>query len=458
MPPTERYDVVVVGAGPSGAASAYWLARRGWNVALVERKHFPRPKTCGDALTPRAVHQLEAMGLGGWLATRQHFGSLRSVAAGRELTLAWPDHPNLPSEGAMVARADLDGIVAARAASAGAVLLEGHEVLAVQEAAERADVIVRTGSGAEPKRLAATVVVVADGANSRLGRALGATRRRDWPLGMAIRTYLCSPRSDEATIESHLEIRDPVSRRPLPGYGWVFPMGDGRVNVGIGLLSVGGHGKTPNTSRLLEHFVEQVRSSWSLTDDPRSGPPTGGKLPMGLAVGPCYGRRHVMVGDAAGTVNPFNGEGIAYGYETGRLAARHVDQALRSGDLDALAGYAQALEVTLGGYYAFARLAMGVIGRPEVLGVLLEAGMRSERLMGWVLRIMSNMLRPDEVAVPELATAAATSALDALALFREPLERRARRRLTPPPRRSGQPLPIHAQATGTAPRRVPEQA
>jgi geranylgeranyl reductase family protein len=433
MPPAEHYDVVVVGAGPSGAASAYWLARCGWHVALLERKHFPRPKTCGDALTPRAVRQLEAMGLGTWLEGRHRFAGLRSLAAGRSMTLAWPDHPELPSQGAIVERRELDQIVAANAERAGATLLQGHEALGVEVTPGCAEVEVRSDASEEPIRLSAEVVVVADGANSRIGRALGASRRRDWPLGMAIRTYLRSPRADEATIESHLEIRDPVSKRPMPGYGWVFPMGDGRVNVGIGLLSVGGRNKTPNTSHLLEHFVEQVRGPWSLVEDPLAGAPTGGKLPMGLAVGPRHGPRHLLVGDAAGAVNPFNGEGIAYGYETGRLGALVVDQALRSGDLAALAAWEEALDDALGSYYAFARTAMRVIGRPEVLGPLLQVGMRSERLMGSVLRIMSNMLRPDELAPTELVAKGAAAALSALSPLGSRLASRARPQPTPLP-------------------------
>ena len=172
----------------------------------------------------------------------------------------------------------------------------------------------------------ARYVVVADGANSRFGRALGTARDRDQPMGMALRGYYTSPGHDQPFIESHLDIRD-GDGEVVPGYGWIFPLGDGRVNVGVGLLSTDRRWKGVNTSTLMDHFVAGAPEEWELSPATCLGPPTGGKLPMGLAVGPRVGATTLVVGDAGGSINPFNGEGIAYGYETGRLAAASLGEA-----------------------------------------------------------------------------------------------------------------------------------
>lgn len=400
-----HHDVLVIGGGPAGASCAYWLAEAGWDVCVLERKHFPREKTCGDGLTPRSVRQLEDMGLGSDLAGRHHrYQGLRALAGGRVLELSWPEHPSYPGYGYVVTRADLDAMVAERAAKAGARLRQGTEAVApvVEEGVLRGAQVRVKGSGTEEVR--ARYLVVADGANSRFGRALGTGRERGWPLGMAIRGYYRSPRADEPWIESHLDLRD-RDGAVLPGYGWVFPLGDGRVNVGVGLLStsIRADGKTINTSRLMDAFVASAPASWGLSAESSCGPPTGGKLPMGLAVGPRSGPTHLVVGDAGGAINPFNGEGIAYAYETGRMAAFAVAQALASGDPAALAGYARRLEETYGLYYKVARAFVRIIGRPRLMATLVGTGMRDASLMEWVLRIMANLLRPDELGPAEAA-------------------------------------------------------
>ncbi|HEY2429037.1 MAG TPA: geranylgeranyl reductase family protein [Acidimicrobiales bacterium] len=396
-------DVLVVGGGPAGAACAYWLAEAGHEVTLLERKHYPREKTCGDGLTPRSVRQLEDMGLAEALARHHRFDGLRSMAFGRTVELRWPEHPDLPPYGYVITRADLDELVARRAAKAGATVLEGHEALApvVNRGLVRGAVVRDKATGTVQEHTA-RYVVVADGANSRFGRSLGTSRDRSYPLGMAIRGYFQSPRHDEPWIESHLDIRD-KDGNVLPGYGWIFPLGDGRVNVGIGLLSTFNQWKAVNTSHLMDAFVDYAPASWGLSPSTSCGPPTGGRLPMGLSVGPHAGPTYLVVGDAGGAINPFNGEGIAYAYETGRMAAEAVHQALESGDGLALAGYDARLRAEYGLYYKVARAFVRIIGHPEMMKALVSTGMRSRTLMDWVMRIMANLLRPDELGPAEAA-------------------------------------------------------
>jgi geranylgeranyl reductase family protein len=420
------HDVLIVGGGPSGSACAYWLAEAGWDVALVEKKVFPREKTCGDGLTPRAVRQIADMGLEASLTGAHRYQGLRAHAYGKVLDLPWPEHPSFPSYGYVITRHDLDQIVNERAEKAGAAVWQGTEAIApiladtpgsstaaagTSAPLDRGSVsslpacvgaVVKNKDSGQTREIRARYVVVADGANSRFGRMLGTGRNRNQPMGMALRGYYRSPGHDETFIESHLDIRD-ADRNVVPGYGWIFPLGDGRVNVGVGLLSTDRRWKGVNTSHLMDAFVAWAPKAWELSPETCLGPPTGGKLPMGLSVGPHRGPTTLVIGDAGGSINPFNGEGIAYGYETGRLAAASLGEAL-SGDGElALARYEQRLEDAYGLYYRVARAFIKMISQPELMKVCVATGMHSESIMSWLLRIMANLLRPDELGPAEAA-------------------------------------------------------
>ena len=400
---SDRYDVLVIGGGPSGAAAAYWLAQQGRRVLVVEKKRFPREKTCGDGLTPRAVRELHGMGLAEPLTDYLRYDGLRSIAHGVTLELAWPEHPDFPPYGYVVRRRELDEMVVGQAVKAGATLWPAAEATEplVEGGLVTGAIVHRKESGTrEPVR--ARYLVVADGANSRFGRALGAARDRSYPLGMAVRGYFESPYHDDPWIESHLDLRDREGNH-LPGYGWVFPVGDGTVNVGVGLLSTFSGWKSVNTSRLMDAFVATAPPRWGISPESSCGPPTGGKLPTGGSVRPATGPTWVVVGDAGAAVNPFNGEGIAYAYETGRIAADALELALATGDGLALQRYPERLEELYGLYFKVARAFVKAIGNPAVMRELTRVGMRSRTLMEWVLRIMANLLRPDELGPAEAA-------------------------------------------------------
>jgi geranylgeranyl reductase family protein len=397
-------DVLVIGAGPSGSSCAYWLARAGHDVVLVERKAFPREKTCGDGLTPRSVRQLQDMGLAQELAACHRYEGLRSHGFGRSLELPWPPVPGLPRYGYVVTRKDLDAMVADHAAKAGATLwvhTEAAEPIMEGQALRGARLVAK-GDDGRSGRVKARYVVVADGANSRFGWSIGNQRNRAYPQGMALRGYWSSPRHDEPWIDSWLDLRD-QGGNAMPGYGWIFPLGDGRINVGVGLLTTSAKWKGANTTQMLEAFCSFVPESWGISPATCLGPATGGRLPMGLSVGPRSGPTHLVVGDASGMINPFNGEGIAYGYETGRLAAAVLGQALAHNDAGELRLYEQRLQAEYGLYYRVARAFVRAISRPQVMRACTLTGMQSRSLMEWLLRIMSNMLRPDEIGPAEAA-------------------------------------------------------
>ncbi len=402
---SERYDVVIVGGGPSGAAGAFWLAERGRNVLVVEKKRFPREKTCGDGLTPRAVRQLHDMGLAEPLADHLRFDGLRSIAHGITLELKWPDHPDFPSHGYVVRRRDLDEMVADQAVKAGATFWPATEAIElVLDSGLVGGAVVRHNETGTTETVRSRYLVIADGANSRFGRALGTARDRDYPLGMAVRGYFTSPYHDEPWIESHLDLRDRDGHH-LPGYGWVFPVGDGTVNVGVGLLSTFSGWKSINTSQLMDAFIATAPARWGIAPETSCGAPTGGKLPTGGSVTPKAGPTWLVVGDAGGSINPFNGEGIGYAYETGRLAAEALDTALATGDGLALQRYPERIDEIWGLYFKVARVFVKAIGNPAVMRELTRVGMHSQPLMEWVLRIMANLLRPDEIGPAEAAYA-----------------------------------------------------
>jgi geranylgeranyl reductase family protein len=412
-------DVIVVGAGPSGSTTAYYLAQAGLNVLLIEKSRFPREKVCGDGLTPRAVKSLVAMGIdvseeAGWLRNK----GLRVIGGGLRLELPWPELSSYPGYGLVRTRASLDEMLARRAQSAGAKLLEGTTVTGplLDDDGQVAGVVVQAeaeggGEGwqkanstaddgerkvASPRTFRARVVVAADGNSSRLSVAMGLRKRDDRPLGVAVRTYYRSPRHDDDYLESWLDLWD--GDRLLPGYGWIFGMGDGTSNVGLGLLNTSAAFGNTDYRGLLKRWLRSMPEEWGYVEENRTEPVRGAALPMGFNRTPHYYRGLLLAGDAAGMVNPFNGEGIAYAMESGEILARVVAQALarpsRAETERVLRGYPEALQDAYGRYYTLGRLFVELIGRPKLMRYATNAGMTKPALMRFALKLMANLSEP----------------------------------------------------------------
>ncbi|MFF3867270.1 geranylgeranyl reductase family protein [Micromonospora sp. NPDC001898] len=397
-------DVIVVGAGPGGSATAYHLAQHGVRVLLLEKTEFPREKVCGDGLTPRAVRQLIRMGVdtspeAGWLHNR----GLRVIGGGVRLELDWPDLASFPNYGLVRTRLDFDDLLAQRAVSAGAKLRTNVNVVGpVLDADNRVvGVEAEVGPDKEPATFRAPLVVAADGVSGRFPLALGLAKREDRPIGVAVRRYYRSPaKHDDDYLESWLELRSKASGdNLLPGYGWIFGLGDGRVNVGLGVLnSSTAFGKT-NYRRLLTDWLANTPEDWGMTDESNAeGPILGAALPMGFNRVPHYTRGVMLVGDSGGMVNPFNGEGIAYAMESGELAAEVAVQALaRPAGPErerALMAYPQELKARFGGYYRLGGIFVKLIGRPEIMRMATKHGMPHPALMRFVLKLLANLTDP----------------------------------------------------------------
>jgi geranylgeranyl reductase family protein len=399
-PPADEADVIVVGAGPAGATTAFYLAQSGLDVLLLEKSRFPREKVCGDGLTPRAVKTLVAMGISvseqdGWVRNK----GLRVIGAGKRLELPWPELASYPGYGLVRTRNDLDEALARRAQQAGARLQEGVTVTAPvrsERTGRITGVAAKAADGAADRTYRARVVVAADGNSSRLSVAMGLRKRDDRPLGVAVRTYYRTPRHDDDYLESWLDLWD--GDRLLPGYGWIFGMGDGTSNVGLGLLNTSAAFGHTDYHALLRKWLKSMPAEWGFTEENRTEPIRGAALPMGFNRTPHYHQGLLLVGDAGGMVNPFNGEGIAYAMESGEILARTIVQALarsrRAETERVLAGYPHALSQAYGGYYALGRTFVKLIGKPTLMRVATKHAMSRPALMRFALKLLANLSDP----------------------------------------------------------------
>ena len=400
-------DVLVVGAGPAGTAVAHRVAAAGHRVTIVERRALPRAKSCGDLVSPRAVAALHAAGVAGVLDHGHRVDSVRLTGPSGSAEVGWPDHPRFPSYAVVARRDRLDDLLAEHVRAHGARLLEGTEALTpVVERGFVRGAVVADASGARRVERA-RFIVVADGANSRFGRSLGTFREPTWPYAAAIRGYWASPRHADRAVEVVLGLTDRDGTH-VPGFGWVFPLGDGTVNVGVGVNSTAKDFQQLNTSHLLESFARSIADRWDLDPGEPVGTAAGGRIPLGTSVGPAAGPTYLVVGDAAGCANPLTGAGIEYALESGRMAGEVLDEALREHDSTVLQRYPKLLADAYGAYFKVGRLVDRFGGRPGVVRRANRLITRHPAIAGGALRLGANELRQHRAGGAELAYAMAS--------------------------------------------------
>ena len=378
---------------------AFYLASAGLDVLLLEKSRFPREKVCGDGLTPRAVKALTAMGVpiaesDGWVRNK----GLRIIGGGGRIELNWPELSSYPGYGLVRTRLDFDETLARHAQKAGARLLEGVNVtgpLLDDRTGRITGVMAKQSANGEaaPREFRGRVVVAADGNSSRLSVAMGLQKRDDRPLGVAVRTYYSSPRHDDDYLEAWLDLWD--GEKLLPGYGWIFGMGDGTSNVGLGLLNTSEAFGHIDYRTLLRRWLDGLPAEWGLTEENRTQPVRGAALPMGFNRTPHYTRGLLLAGDSGGMVNPFNGEGIAYALESGEMAARVVTQALArptaAGMEAVLQSYPKELKAAYGGYYTLARTFVQAIGHPGFMRFATRHGVKRPAIMRFTMKLLGNL-------------------------------------------------------------------
>lgn len=397
-------QVIVVGAGPAGAAVAYHLATAGVDVLVLEKGTFPRDKVCGDGLTPRAVKSLVGMGFDldepGWQKNK----GLRIIGAGHRVELPWPDLADFPSYGMVRPRMQLDELLARHAQKAGARLQERTSVTgAVTDATGRVIGVTAKTIGEDGRRGAevtyrADLVVACDGVSSRLATGLGIERRQNRPMAVAARAYYKTPMHDDPWMESWLELWDgkPGESNQLPGYGWIFPCGDGTANVGLGILDSSAAFRTYDSKAAIRTWLEHTPAEMGFSDPANLvGEIRSAALPMGFNRKPHYRNGLLLVGDSGGMVNPFNGEGIDYALEAGSLAAEIMVQALARpagpSRERVLALYPEALDAAYGGYFTLGRGFAKIIGNPKIMKFATKHGLPRPALMRFTLKLMANL-------------------------------------------------------------------
>ncbi len=375
----ERRDVVVIGGGPAGAAAAIRAARAGLDVTVLEKGPPGRDKVCGDGLTPRAVAALEELKID--LGDAHRIDGLRMIAGRTTRELAWPATGRFPAHGAVWPRRRFDARLLEVAADAGAEVRHGTEALPELDGGRV--IGARTADG---RVIHAPLTILATGAPGAAARLLGADRVPDEPFGLAIRTYAETPRHAERHLEACLSLRDEHGTA-VPGYGWMFPAGDGTVNIGVGALSTMKGFRHLNLNRLVERYAAQVRDTWSL--GPFLEKPRAWRLPMSTVrrAGPGW----VAVGDAAGLVNPMNGEGIDYGLESGMLA---VDRFLAD-PATAPASYDRLVGERFDGFLRTGRRFSFLIGHPWILRAGLRVAVGTQTAAELTLQVMGNLVDGD---------------------------------------------------------------
>lgn len=313
------HDAVVVGAGPGGSAAAHFLSRRGLDVLLLDRAEFPRDKTCGDGLTPRALRVLQQMGIlddvarlgcpvEGYEVVAPNGRATRAAIVGPHTALVVP-------------RLTLDEVILRRAIASGARFEGNVKASRVEPGSDGARVITERGAAFE-----ARVAIIATGAATSVLTKSGILKHKPKAL-LAARAYFEDIQQD---VADQFQLRfDGV---PMPGYGWVFPVGRRAANVGVGFMP----GKRPrHATEIFDGFIRQTALKTLLRGARQNGPLKGYPIRVDFLKSTTFARRTLVIGEAAGLVNPLTGEGIDYALESGLIAANHIAESALEGNWEA---------------------------------------------------------------------------------------------------------------------------
>ncbi len=372
-----KFDIAVVGAGPAGSMAAHWLAVNDVQVALLDQATFPRDKPCGDAITSRGLAVLERLELGDWAAQFRQPSALRLRSPDGQVLDGRPDVGDDYCYGRFIPRQLLDERLAQAAAEAGAQLMEETRVIAIERTTNGMCVL------ADGQEVTAQLVILADGSRATITRRLGLVSGP--PELVAIQQYFVGDVGPEERMEIHFE-------RPIvPYYTWLFPLGDGEVNVGTATYTRRARRGSVNLRKVLARFVADLPATEGrLARAEPVGPVRGHPLRTRLDGTRTHAERVLVAGDAAGLVNPLTGEGIASALESGELAAAYALTALETGDFSAraLASYSQALEARYGADQRAARFLRLALYTPRLLNRVFRR-LRGDRelalLIGYII-------------------------------------------------------------------------
>jgi geranylgeranyl reductase family protein len=336
---TERYDLVVVGAGPGGSSTAYHSSKAGLNTLLIDRQAFPRDKTCGDGLMPHAASEVALMGLGDWLDAPDHGKFTGFSMYTRTAFLRQGVPPSLHGpKGYVIRREETDAKLLERAISSGAEFRAGVRATDLLRSSSGEVTGIEAANGGGSLRFEAPLVVIADGIGGFARDGMKAQQN-----AVARRQYFRNvdgPNKEDL----HIFITEDMNSHGA-GYGWVFYFGDGRANVGAGVSTRTLARSGRNLKDFFDRFLEEPQLARWLENAEPEGPAKSWSLKMGMWGARRYGQGVMAVGDAGSMIHPISGEGVGYAMESGRLAATWAHQAHASGDFSAsiLSGYERQL-------------------------------------------------------------------------------------------------------------------
>jgi geranylgeranyl reductase family protein len=383
---SSTYDTIVLGAGPGGSATAHYLALQGLKVLLLDKSDFPRDKTCGDALTPGALRVIDDIGLLDNLLQVGYRTNSMEISApnGRSITAPIPKIPDSPGFALIVPRMTLDNAIRERALSSGATFKR----MRVTTVEQKSNGVVVTGDRqSNTASFRAPLVVIATGASTKVLLQMGILKQLP-PMMVAARAYFedVSGLSDQ----THFHF-DGV---PLPGYGWVFPVSETAANVGAGFFATDRtRYRMPATPRKAFDTFLNIPSIQAMLSYARQvGPVKGYPLRVDFATSPTFADRVVLVGEAAGLVNPLSGEGIDYALESGKVAAEHIVSMFATGDFSPsnLELYDQALRQRFQRLFVFCNRVRDVALNQFALNWLVRIATRRTDLRMLLLNIVLN--------------------------------------------------------------------
>jgi geranylgeranyl reductase family protein len=359
----QRYDVAIAGGGPAGSAAAWKAAQTGARVVVLDKAEFPRDKPCGDGVTPRALSYIQKMGLADEI-DKYHRINHAKIFSPAEWQLSFPNRPGMPDHGHGVVRRVLDTMLLKNAESVGAEIRQSAEVVGpvVNDDGRVTGLKLKSG-----EQVFADAVIAADGTYSPVKRGLRLQSKYNGYTAIAIRAEMSTARPDADSLDIYLKLR--YRGDQLPGYGWVFPLGDGRVNVGLGYVNSYKHWQSINATHFLGEFLDTLPREWelpSIDELQRSKALQGWRLPMGFTAWPPWRPGVLFAGDALGAARPVSGAGISKALQSGLAAGECAVAALTNSGPDDFTNYEQVIDATWGKEYRRGRYFNKMAGIPAL--------------------------------------------------------------------------------------------